>query len=609
VSTGGVAYAATRDQGIFKTSDGGGSWTAVNTGLGSLGGTTVGVDPTDPLTAYAGTLAGMHKTVDGGASWSLANTGLPLSGAANIIIDATALATAYAVVGGAVYKTTTAGASWANASTGLSLTATSVAIDASSPLILYAGGFGFGPGGQRVNKSIDGGASWSPASTGYMSTGGATIAADPNTAGTVYGCSSDYVHKTSNFAGSWALANSGLTPFFIRAIGVDPQVAGHVFAGSDNLGVWESTNGAASWSASGSGMRHQGVFSISVDGGAPAIVYAGTSGGGVYAQPLIACGNGSVDPGEDCDDGNLTNGDCCSAVCAFEVGACNDGLFCNGADTCSAGVCSGHAGDPCTSGGGCADACNEAADDCFDLAGTPCLDEGNACTDDACDGAGLCAHPANTDPCDDDNPCTNPDACAGGSCTGTPAPAPPGTCRVPTATRKSQLQIGDKTTNTKDTFSWKWTKGAATTAGDFGDPVGADDYALCVYDEFGGTPSLLMSATIPSGGICGTNPCWKGLGNPAGTTGFKYKDTAGAAGGITGILLKPGVAGKAKVTMKGKGTSLVLPGENAHAALPLATPAAARVQLHSGNGECWEASFAAGGVVKNQADKLNLKSE
>ena len=54
------------------------------------------------------------------------------------------------------------------------------------------------------------------------------------------------------------------------------------------------------------------------------------------------CGNGNVDPGEQCDDGNTVSGDCCSATCHFEPAgqSCNDhstcttGEKCNGAGTC-----------------------------------------------------------------------------------------------------------------------------------------------------------------------------------------------------------------------------------------------------------------------------------
>jgi cysteine-rich repeat protein len=80
------------------------------------------------------------------------------------------------------------------------------------------------------------------------------------------------------------------------------------------------------------------------------------------------CSNGVTDPGEDCDDGNLLDGDCCSSRCRFEP------------------------------------------------SGSPCAGDGNTCTDDVCDGAGTCTHPPNTTPCDDGNPCTVGDVCAGGTC-------------------------------------------------------------------------------------------------------------------------------------------------------------------------------------------------
>ena len=74
--------------------------------------------------------------------------------------------------------------------------------------------------------------------------------------------------------------------------------------------------------------------------------------------------------------------------------ACNDGLFCDGADTCNGGSCAVHAGDPCTGGPECANTCNEGANNCFDPGGTACTDDGETCTTDQCNGTGTCAHPA-----------------------------------------------------------------------------------------------------------------------------------------------------------------------------------------------------------------------
>lgn len=65
----------------------------------------------------------------------------------------------------------------------------------------------------------------------------------------------------------------------------------------------------------------------------------GAAGGGVRALSL--CSNGTVDPGEECDDGNAVAGDCCSPSCTFETTACEDGDACTAGDVCSAGTCAG----------------------------------------------------------------------------------------------------------------------------------------------------------------------------------------------------------------------------------------------------------------------------
>ncbi len=56
------------------------------------------------------------------------------------------------------------------------------------------------------------------------------------------------------------------------------------------------------------------------------------------------CGNGNVDAGEQCDDGNTADGDCCDSTCHFEPAgqSCNDHSTCTTGETCSAaGVCRG----------------------------------------------------------------------------------------------------------------------------------------------------------------------------------------------------------------------------------------------------------------------------
>jgi hypothetical protein len=96
------------------------------------------------------------------------------------------------------------------------------------------------------------------------------------------------------------------------------------------------------------------------------------------------------------DEGNGCTDDACdgAGACVHTANAapCDDGVFCNGTDTCTTTTCSVHTGDPCTGGLDCQNACSEAMDGCTVLAGAPCVDDGNPCTDDICDGAGGCTH-------------------------------------------------------------------------------------------------------------------------------------------------------------------------------------------------------------------------
>lgn len=49
------------------------------------------------------------------------------------------------------------------------------------------------------------------------------------------------------------------------------------------------------------------------------------------------CGNGHLEPGETCDDGNSVGGDCCSGTCTYDSAgaACSDGNACTDVDLCA----------------------------------------------------------------------------------------------------------------------------------------------------------------------------------------------------------------------------------------------------------------------------------
>jgi photosystem II stability/assembly factor-like uncharacterized protein len=73
-------YAGTENGGVFKSTNGGGNWSPVNTGLTDTIVRALAIDPVTPTTLYAGTYRGsVFKSTNGGGNWSPVNTGLTTS--------------------------------------------------------------------------------------------------------------------------------------------------------------------------------------------------------------------------------------------------------------------------------------------------------------------------------------------------------------------------------------------------------------------------------------------------------------------------------------------------------------------------------------------------
>ena len=145
-------YAGT-DRGVFKSTDGAGTWSAVNNGIrpdyppsaGPCSVEAIAIDPLTPTTLYAGTGcstgSGVFKSTDGGGHWSAVNTGVTAWYTVNAIaIDPQTPTTLYRGTTSGVFKSTNGGQTWSNFSTGLTtLDVNTLAIDLHTPTTLYAG--------------------------------------------------------------------------------------------------------------------------------------------------------------------------------------------------------------------------------------------------------------------------------------------------------------------------------------------------------------------------------------------------------------------------------------------------------------------------------------
>ena len=147
----------------------------------------------------------------------------------------------------------------------------------------------------------------------------------------------------------------------------------------------------------------------------------------------------------DCDDDSTCTTDACvdnpdpdaqiriniPKVCENidESSGCDDGLYCNGTESCNQNAgCFDGAPPQVDDGVACTDdACDEFSDEVYNVPNHSYCNDGNPCTDDVCDPAqGGCVNVNNTVACDDGVYCTSGDVCSAGACTGTPDVTIPG---------------------------------------------------------------------------------------------------------------------------------------------------------------------------------------
>lgn len=178
--------------------------------------------------------------------------------------------------------------------------------------------------------------------------------------------------------------------------------------------------------------------------------------------------------------------------------------------------------------------------------------------------------------CDDGN-AAGGDGCSSSCRLEACGPAPATGCRRPTTPDAARLTISRPDVPARSGLTWRWSRGAATTGADFGDPTSTDPYLLCAYDASGSAQPIAALAA-PAAGSCAGAPCWERT-----RPGFAYRDRLATPDGLTVVRLRAGADGDAKVVVEGRGGSLALP------ALPLVPPVLVQL-IDAKTGACWEAT-------------------
>ena len=288
-----IIYAGTGGGGVFKSTNGGGNWSAVNSGLDNSPDFEVwdlAIDPVTTTTIYAGTTGGVFKSMNGGENWSGVNNGLIDTDISCLVFDPATPAILYVVTrSGGVFKSTNGGESWSVTNTGLTDNnpAISLGIDPVTPSILYLGTYDGG-----VFKSTNGGGDWIAINTGLGNTYDNPIdqlIINPATSTTLYAVTRYHgIFKSTNGGQNWIAFDTGLelnnanNPTLL----IDPIMPTTLYIGTFFGQIFKSTDGGKNWHTYGTGLNKNPIIDMAVDPLMPTILYVGTYGGGVFTNQV-----------------------------------------------------------------------------------------------------------------------------------------------------------------------------------------------------------------------------------------------------------------------------------------------------------------------------------
>jgi len=216
-------YANTEGKGLMKSADGGANWS------GPLGVTAVRflvIDPVATSTIYALSTADnkqrLYKSVNGGGSWTLVTLDAAIFEVKDLVIDPSNNDTLYLNAGRAgVWKSADGGGSWTAINSGLEGQAiASLAIDPKNPATLYASG-------AKVFKTADGGGSWSAISNRDNLT---ALMVDPLNSMTIYARFVDHIFKSVDGGANWAGASPEVYGS-LYGFAIDPADSSKLYVG------------------------------------------------------------------------------------------------------------------------------------------------------------------------------------------------------------------------------------------------------------------------------------------------------------------------------------------------------------------------------------------
>lgn len=261
---------------IFRTEDGGESWTeafALPSSLGFVD--AVALVAASPRALFIGTETGLYKTTDGGETWESANAGMVCIRVRVIATHPHNTAIMYAGTACGIYRTGDGADHWIPRNEGLNYThysVTQVQILETIPKSIVVGTDSCG-----IFQSTDEGRSWQPINRGLTSPRITALAADPTNPDTRYaGTASGEIFKTMDGGAHWTESSTGLPGESISGLAVDRARPNRLYLGTSGSGLFVSSDSGRSWQKASGIITGRSITALALDPSNPSTLYVST---------------------------------------------------------------------------------------------------------------------------------------------------------------------------------------------------------------------------------------------------------------------------------------------------------------------------------------------
>lgn len=246
------------------------------------------IDPVDTGTIYATYSDGMYKTTDGGSSWtqkSLWVSDDPVS----IIIHPISRDTIYMGVlavgtgGVGVYRSPNKAATWSQVYNTRSVNA--LCVDPSTPGVIYAGTITNSYSGSTVGilKSTNGGTNWTASNSGLGNLEIHSIAIHPLQSSIVFAGTADGMYKSTDSGANWFAVSTGLPSSVpITSIAMHPSSTDIIYITTYGSGIYKTTDAGGLWTECGTGVTDGNCNSIAINPQNPLVLAVTTNTNGIF---------------------------------------------------------------------------------------------------------------------------------------------------------------------------------------------------------------------------------------------------------------------------------------------------------------------------------------